>query len=48
MAFDIQFNIVTLTAVILALGMLIDDAVVVLENIERHLHQLGEDVKQQF
>ncbi|WP_457621989.1 efflux RND transporter permease subunit [Persephonella sp.] len=43
--FDIQFNIVTLTAVILALGMLIDDAVVVLENIERHLHQLGEDVK---
>ncbi|WP_457644591.1 efflux RND transporter permease subunit [Persephonella sp.] len=43
--FDIQFNIVTLTAVILALGMLIDDAVVVLENIERHLHQLGEDIK---
>jgi len=43
--FDIQFNIVTLTAIILALGMLIDDAVVVLENIERHIHQLGEDIK---
>ncbi len=43
--FDIQFNIVTLTAVILALGMLIDDAVVVLENIERHLNELKEDVK---
>ena len=30
-------NIVIYTAIILALGMLVDDAVVVLENIERHL-----------
>ncbi len=40
-----EFNIVTLTGIILALGMLIDDAVVVLENIERHLHQLKKDMK---
>lgn len=32
-----EMNTIVLTAVILALGMLVDDAVVVLENIERHL-----------
>jgi multidrug efflux pump subunit AcrB len=32
-------NIVIYTAIILALGMLTDDAVVVLENIERHLEE---------
>jgi len=32
-------NIVIYTAIILALGMLTDDAVVVLENIERHLQE---------
>jgi multidrug efflux pump subunit AcrB len=42
---NMEFNIVTLTGIILALGMLIDDAVVVLENIERHLHQLKKDMK---
>jgi multidrug efflux pump subunit AcrB len=41
----IEKNMVTLTAVILALGMLVDDAVVVLENIERHLSKLKEDIK---
>ena len=40
-----EFNIVTLTAIILALGMLVDDAVVILENIERHLYELKEPVK---
>ncbi len=39
-----EFDIVTLTAVILAVGMLLDDAIVVLENIERHYHQVGEEV----
>lgn len=34
-----QLNIVIYTAIILALGMLTDDAVVVLENIERHLNE---------
>jgi multidrug efflux pump subunit AcrB len=43
--FGMEFNIVTLTGIILALGMLIDDAIVVLENIERHLHELKEDIK---
>jgi len=37
-------NIIIYTAIILALGMLTDDAVVVLENIERHIEQ-GEDLK---
>ena len=34
-----ELNIVIYTAIILALGMLTDDAVVVLENIERHLNK---------
>ncbi len=37
-----ELNIVIYTAIILALGMLTDDAVVVLENVERHLTELGE------
>jgi len=40
-----SLNIVIYTAIILALGMLADDAVVVLENIERHLKELGEDLQ---
>jgi multidrug efflux pump subunit AcrB len=39
-----EFDMVTLTAVILAVGMLLDDAIVVLENIERHYHENGADV----
>jgi len=39
-----EFNMVTLTAVIIAVGMLLDDAIVVLENIERHSHEVGTDV----
>ncbi|HEX2867742.1 MAG TPA: efflux RND transporter permease subunit [Ignavibacteriales bacterium] len=40
-----SLNIVIYTAIILALGMLTDDAVVVLENIERHLSELKEDLQ---
>ncbi|PIQ56469.1 MAG: hypothetical protein COW02_01200 [Comamonadaceae bacterium CG12_big_fil_rev_8_21_14_0_65_59_15] len=40
-----ELNIIVMTGIILALGMLVDDAVVVLENIERHLEQLHEDVQ---
>ena len=40
-----ELNIVIYTAIILALGMLVDDAVVVLENIERHLSELKEDLQ---
>ncbi|WP_372757170.1 efflux RND transporter permease subunit [Mariniflexile sp.] len=40
-----ELNIVIYTGVILALGMLADDAVVVLENVERHLNELKEDLE---
>ena len=40
-----ELNIVIYTAIILALGMLTDDAVVVLENIERHLNETKEDLQ---
>jgi len=43
--FNIEFNIVSETGLILALAMLADDAVVVLENIERHISELKEDVQ---
>ncbi len=40
-----ELNIVTLTAVIVAVGLLLDDAIVVIENIERHHHKLGEPIR---
>lgn len=40
----IDFNVVTLTAIILALGLLLDDTVVVMENIERHYRELGKNI----
>ncbi len=43
--FGLEFNIVTMTAIILAVGMLVDDAIVVLENIERHYREEGGDLK---
>ncbi len=42
--FGIDFNVITLTGVILALGLLLDDAVVVMENIERHYKELGKEI----
>ena len=44
--FGFELNMVTLTGVILGVGMLLDDAIVVLENIERHHHELGHDLRQ--
>ena len=44
--FGFQFDMVTLTGVILGVGMLLDDAIVVLENIERHYHKLGKDLSE--
>ena len=41
-----SLNIVIYTAIILALGMLTDDAVVVLENIERHLNETKENLQE--
>lgn len=43
--FGKELNILVMTGIILALGMLVDDAVVVLENIERHLEELHEDMR---
>ena len=40
----IEFDVVTLTAIILALGLLLDDAVVVMENIERHYRELHDEI----
>ncbi len=39
-----QFDIVTMTAIILALGLLVDNAIVVLENIERNYKERGGDL----
>ncbi|MGE5235155.1 MAG: efflux RND transporter permease subunit [Acidobacteriota bacterium] len=44
--FGFEFDLVTLTGVILGVGMLLDDAIVVLENIERHYHKLGQDIRE--
>jgi len=41
----IEFNVITLTAIILALGLLLDDTVVVVENIERHFQTSGETLE---
>ena len=43
--FGFEFHMVTLTGVILAVGMLLDDAIVVIENIERHYRTEGVDLK---
>ncbi len=40
-----EFSVVGLTAIILALGLLLDDAVVVLENIERHYRELNQPIQ---
>ena len=40
----IEFNVVTLTAIILALGLLLDDTVVVMENIERHYKEEHDEI----
>lgn len=39
-----NLNIITMVSLIVAVGMLVDDAIVVIENIYRH-HQNGEDLK---
>ncbi len=43
--FGFEFHMVTLTGVILAVGMLLDDAIVVIENIERHYREKGKKLK---
>jgi len=38
-AFGFTVNLLTLLAVVLAVGLVVDDAIVVVENVERHLHE---------
>ena len=40
MAFGFSLNLLTILAIVLAVGLVVDDAIVVVENIERHI-QLG-------
>jgi len=41
-----ELNIVTMTAIILSVGLLVDDSIVVIENIQRHVAKGGKTVKQ--
>jgi multidrug efflux pump len=38
-AFGFTLNLLTLLAIVLSVGLVVDDAIVVVENIERHLHE---------
>src|SRR5688572_21584183 len=37
--FGFTVNLLTLLAIVLAVGLVVDDAIVVVENVERHLHE---------
>src|ERR687892_2257757 len=39
--FDFSINTLTLFAIVLATGIVVDDAIVVIENVERHIQELG-------
>jgi len=39
-----ELNIVVMTAIVLALGLVVDDSVVVIENIERHFNDLNKPI----
>ena len=41
-----DLNMVTMSALILAIGLLVDDGIVILENIHRHLDELGKTPRQ--
>jgi multidrug efflux pump len=41
-AFGLSLNLLTLLALVLAIGLIVDDAIVVLENIYRRMEELGE------
>ncbi|MEM9623142.1 MAG: efflux RND transporter permease subunit, partial [Pseudomonadota bacterium] len=41
-ALDFSVNLLTLLAVVLAIGLVVDDAIVMLENIHRRIERLGE------
>src|SRR6202046_1995745 len=39
MLFGFTLNLLTLLAIVLAVGLVVDDAIVVVENVERHLQE---------
>src|SRR5207249_1563189 len=39
LVFGFTLNLLTLLAVVLSVGLVVDDAIVVVENVERHLHE---------
>jgi len=42
---SLELNLITLSALILAVGIMVDDSIIVLENIMRHRHEFNEDIK---
>jgi hydrophobic/amphiphilic exporter-1 (mainly G- bacteria), HAE1 family len=44
--FDFSINTLTLFGIVLATGIVVDDAIVVIENIERHITQYGKKAQQ--
>jgi multidrug efflux pump len=44
-AFGYSINTLTMFAMVLAIGLLVDDAIVVVENVERVMHEDGLDPK---
>jgi len=45
-ALGLELNIVTMTGIILAVGLLVDDSIVVIENIDRHVRMPGKTPQQ--
>lgn len=43
--FDITINVLSMYAMVLAIGLLVDDAIVVVENVERLMHEEGLSAK---
>ncbi|MFO1414458.1 MAG: multidrug efflux RND transporter permease subunit [Burkholderiales bacterium] len=46
LALGFSINLLTLFGLVLAIGMVVDDAIVVVENVERNMHQHGLDPKE--
>jgi HAE1 family hydrophobic/amphiphilic exporter-1 len=44
--FDFSINTLTLFGITLATGLVVDDAIVVIENIERHIHEYGRSARE--
>ena len=44
-AFNFSINTLTLFGVTLATGLVVDDAIVVVENVQRHLHEYGKSAR---